>query len=217
MTEVITIATADGEMLEGEIARADGVARAVYVLCHPHPQFGGSMRSLVISELFRALPAAGITTLRFNFRGVESSTGAWSAGTGERLDAAAAVATGADLEPGRPLVLAGWSFGADMALATLDARIAGWCLVATPLRYTTDADVTAIAGESRPKLLVLAEHDEVRPADEVAALASSWTDSRGRDRSGRVTFLRGSDGSARRARARVRRSGGCYRELTRIR
>ena len=175
MTEAITITTADGEALEGELARADGVARAVCVLCHPHPQFGGSMRSLVISELFWALPAAGITALRFNFRGVEASTGTWSAGAGERLDAAAAVAAGGDLEPGRPLVLAGWSFGADMALAALDSRISGWFAIAAPLRYTTDADVATIAADGRPKLVALAEHDEVRPAGEVAALASTWT------------------------------------------
>jgi alpha/beta superfamily hydrolase len=134
------------------------------------------MRSLVISELFRALPGAGVTTVRFNFRGVEGSTGAWSAGSGERADVAAAVALGATLEPARPLVLAGWSFGADMALSTHDARIAGWFGVAPPLRYTTDADLEAVGSDPRPKLLALGEHDEVRPAEEVAAIARTWVD-----------------------------------------
>jgi uncharacterized protein len=175
VTEPITVSSADGVMLEGEIARAEGAARATCVLCHPHPQYGGSMRSLVISELFRALPAAGVTALRFNFRGVEASTGAWSAGNGERVDVAAAVAVAAALEPGRPLVLAGWSFGADMALSTIDERIAGWYAIAAPLRYTSDGDLAAVAADHRPKLLALAEHDEVRPADEVAAIANAWT------------------------------------------
>ena len=176
MADRITVTTSDGETLEGELAPADGPARATCVLCHPHPQHGGSMRSLVISELFRALPAAGITTARFNFRGVEGSTGAWSSGTGERTDVTAAVelvqATALDL----PLLLAGWSFGADMALATTVGSIAAWFAIAAPLRYTTEADVEAIATDPRPKLLALAEHDEVRPADEVEALASTWTD-----------------------------------------
>ncbi|MGZ8764215.1 MAG: alpha/beta hydrolase [Acidimicrobiia bacterium] len=176
MPDRITVATSDGESLEGEVARADGVARATCVLCHPHPQYGGSMRSLVISELFRALPVAGVTALRFNFRGVEGSTGAWSSGDGERVDVMAAVGEATKLEPGRPLVLAGWSFGADMALATIDDRIAGWFAIAAPLRNTTEADLTAVSGDERPKLLALAEHDEIRPADEVATVASVWTD-----------------------------------------
>jgi hypothetical protein len=176
VTDHIELTTSDGEALEGEVARADGMARATWVLCHPHPQFGGSMRSLVISELFRALPAAGVTALRFNFRGVEASTGAWMAGEGERADVVAAVEAGAALEAGRPLVLAGWSFGADMALATIDDRISGWFAIAVPLRYTTDADLGAVARDPRPKLLVLAEHDEIRSAEEVATRATPWAD-----------------------------------------
>ena len=104
MTDLIEVATSDGETLEGEVARAEGRVRATCVLCHPHPQFGGSMRSLVISELFHALPPAGITVLRFNFRGVEASTGAWTAGRGERADVVAAVEAGAALEPDRKAV-----------------------------------------------------------------------------------------------------------------
>ncbi len=176
MADRITVTTSDGETLEGELAAADGSARATCVLCHPHPQHGGSMRSLVISELFRALPAAGITTLRFNFRGVEGSTGAWSSGTGERADVAAAVELADATGPDRPLLLAGWSFGADMALATTVGPIAAWLAIAAPLRCTTEADVAAIAADPRAKLLALAEHDEIRPADEVAALASTWTE-----------------------------------------
>ena len=176
MAEAITITTADDVSLEGEVASAEGPPRARCVLCHPHPQYGGSMRSLVISELFRALPGAGVTTVRFNFRGVEGSTGEWSAGTGERADVVAAVAAATTLGPDRPLALAGWSFGADMALATVDDRVAGWLGIAAPLRYTTDADLAAIGSDPRPKLLALGEHDEVRPADEVAAVAGAWTD-----------------------------------------
>jgi hypothetical protein len=174
--DCIAVTTSDGESLEAEIARAGGPARAMCVLCHPHPQYGGSMRSLVISELFRALPEAGITALRFNFRGVEASSGTWSEGKGERRDAAAAVALGASLEPDRPLLLAGWSFGADIALSTLDDRINGWIAIAPPLRYTNEADVAAIADDARPKLLALAEHDEVRRADEISIIANTWNE-----------------------------------------
>ena len=59
-----------------------------------------------------------------------------------------------------------------------DARrpVAGWFAIAPPLRYTTDADLDAIGADPRPKLLALAEHDEVRPAEEVAAVAAAWAD-----------------------------------------
>src|SRR5687767_6561224 len=78
--EPTTITTDDGLTLEAELAPADRTPRAGMVLCHPHPQYGGSMRSLVISALFDALPAAGVTCLRFNFRGVENSEGFYDEG-----------------------------------------------------------------------------------------------------------------------------------------
>ena len=86
------ITTSDGLALEAELAVADGAPRAAMVLCHPHPQHGGTMRSIVIGALFDALPRIGITCLRFNFRGVERSEGAYGEGHGEQLDAQAAIA-----------------------------------------------------------------------------------------------------------------------------
>src|SRR5262245_25146438 len=72
--ETSSLTTSDGLRLEAELAvPADPVAAVV--LSHPHPLFGGNMRSLVPSELFRQLPARSIAALRFNFRGVEGSEG----------------------------------------------------------------------------------------------------------------------------------------------
>ena len=87
----LTLATSDGVSLEAERAVPDGTSRATVVLCHPHPQYGGTMRSIVIGALFDALPDAGFTVLRFNFRGVERSTGAHDEGRAELLDVQAAV------------------------------------------------------------------------------------------------------------------------------
>ena len=77
------------------------------------------MRSIVISALFGALPDAGVTCLRFNFRGVEGSGGVHDEGDGERRDASAAIDAldAADRRRRIPLVLTGWSFGADVALS----------------------------------------------------------------------------------------------------
>jgi alpha/beta superfamily hydrolase len=170
---LITVATDDGHRLEAELAVADPEGCGM-VLCHPHPEYGGTMRSLVISALFTALPAAGVTCLRFNFRGVEGSEGQFGDGHGEQRDVRAAVRDlGAVLAPTSALILAGWSFGADVALSTLEDRVDAWFAVAPPLRFATDLD--AIAVDARPKLLALAEHDEFRSPSEVRAVTRSWT------------------------------------------
>ena len=67
--EPVKLTTADGLTLEGELAVPDEAWGAA-VLAHPHPQYGGTMRSIVIGALFQALPEAGVAALRFNFRGV---------------------------------------------------------------------------------------------------------------------------------------------------
>lgn len=170
--ETTTILTDDGHRLEAEVVVAEP-GRCGMVLCHPHPEYGGTMRSLVISALFSALPAAGVTCLRFNFRGVEGSEGRHDQGRGERDDVRAAIR---DLESllaaTSPLILAGWSFGADVALSVVEDRVDAWYAIAPPLHYATGLDGLAV--DPRPKLLALAEHDEVRPPAQVEAVAAAW-------------------------------------------
>ena len=176
MLESLAITSADGTVLEAEYrpAHRDGHAgeRAACVLCHPHPQYGGSMHSLVIGELFRELPAHGVSCLRFNFRGVEGSAGTWDEGRGERADVVAALdALHERVDGALPLLLMGWSFGADMALSTDDARVAAWLAIAPPLYY---ADADGVGLDPRPKHLVLAERDQVRQPDDVRAVTAHW-------------------------------------------
>jgi alpha/beta superfamily hydrolase len=175
VAEAITLEAADGVVLEAQHeAPIDGSSpRAGMVLCHPHPQYGGTMRSLVISALFDALPRTGVHCLRFNFRGVENSGGQFTIGDAERLDALAAVGDlSRRLPAGVPLILAGWSFGADIALSCADPSIAGWLLIACPLRYAREPEI--VAGDSRPKYVVLAQHDEFRDPDEVTHEVAGW-------------------------------------------
>src|SRR5438876_5777477 len=159
--ETVQLQTADGLTLEGELQVPDG-AHAAVVLAHPHPLHGGNMRSIVIGALFAGLPAAGVAVLRFNFRGVGASEGTHDGGRGERLDVVAALDVLEGLGRERPLVLGGWSFGADTSLAVDDARHAGWFAVAPPLRHTAQFRAVAIAGDPRPKLLVMPERDQFR-------------------------------------------------------
>jgi len=88
----------------------DGVAlRGLAVLCHPHPLFGGTMDNKVVQTLARAFVQLGWRVVRFNFRGVGGSAGAWDEGRGEIDDALAVIA--ATRQPGETLVLGGFSFG----------------------------------------------------------------------------------------------------------
>ena len=166
----MSLVTVDGATLEAETNLASE-ERARVVLCHPHPLHGGTMQSLVISELFRALPAAGVSCLRFNFRGVGVSTGAHDDGEGERLDVLAAVEAFAPTAP-NPLILLGWSFGADVVLSVCEPGIAGWIAIAPPLRFGRGAE--SVAQDPRPKLVLLAEHDEFRDASVLEAETSEW-------------------------------------------
>jgi len=96
--------------------------RGVAVICHPHPQHGGAMDNKVVQTLARALFQLGYSAVRFNFRGVGGSQGQWDQGRGEIDDALAVIA--ALRQPGQPLVLAGFSFGAHVA-AEAAARLTG--------------------------------------------------------------------------------------------
>jgi len=170
--ETLRFASVDGTQLEGEQTLVDD-AIAAAVLCHPHPQYGGSMRAGIIGDLFAALPRQGVSALRFNFRGVERSDGAWDDGRAERGDVAAAVTTLAAAVPDTlPVVLVGWSFGADMALSVTDSRVAGWCGIAPPMHFAGALD--EIGADARPKHLVLGAHDDVVSADRIAEITASW-------------------------------------------
>jgi alpha/beta superfamily hydrolase len=173
----VRLHTEDGLSLEAEWTSPSG-ARAVAVLCHPHPQYGGTMRSIVISALFEALPERGIACLRFNFRGVEGSEGSYAEGRDEPRDVAAALDAATEAAVDGPRSLVGWSFGADIALGIDDPRIAGWVGIAPPLRFRPEGAYEAVGRDPRPKLLVLAANDEFRAPGEIVAATSAWESTR---------------------------------------
>jgi uncharacterized protein len=171
-----TLVAADGVSLDGELRVPDD-AWAAAVLTHPHPLQGGSMRTLVPSELFDGLPAAGIAALRFDFRGTGRSGGQHDGGPAERDDVRAAVATLASTMPGVPLIVAGWSFGADVSLGIDDDALAGWFAVAPPLQVLEPDELVA-SRDPRPKLLAVPEHDEITPPAEARARTADWIETR---------------------------------------
>jgi uncharacterized protein len=89
--------------------------RAVAVIAHPHPLYGGTMDNKVVTTVARALIEAGAATFRFNFRGVGATEGAHDEGDGETDDMLKVVEHARSLAPGVPLQLAGFSFGGAIA------------------------------------------------------------------------------------------------------
>lgn len=111
--------------------------RGGVILCHPHPQYGGDMHNPVISAAADAAAQEGVSTLRFNFRGVGESEGSYGEGIGEQEDVKAAIdyLSSKHKNPDFPLVLLGYSFGAMVGLpvAAKDGRIKGMVAIAPPL------------------------------------------------------------------------------------
>jgi hypothetical protein len=134
--------------LEGLYApAATGVPPKGAVVCHPHPQYGGSMYNNVVDAALEALWQRGVATLRFNFRGVGESEGSYGGGEGEAQDAAAAVSylRGQPGMQAAPMVLAGYSFGAAAAWrgASQAGALKALVLIAAPLQMMDAGAVTA--------------------------------------------------------------------------
>jgi len=102
------------EALLEEPEHAEPTAAAL--VCHPHPQHGGTMHNKVVYRLARGLRQAGAVVLRFNYRGVNLSEGVYDNGIGEADDARAALAVLEQRYPQLPLTMAGFSFGSRIAL-----------------------------------------------------------------------------------------------------
>jgi alpha/beta superfamily hydrolase len=103
-------------ILEG-LLRVPPVVRGAAVIAHPHPLHGGTMRTKVVHRAARLLSNRfGLAVLRFNFRGVGESAGAYSGGAGETEDLVAAARWLRERHPAGPFVLGGFSFGSVCAL-----------------------------------------------------------------------------------------------------
>jgi alpha/beta superfamily hydrolase len=157
-----------------EVTLPDDVTAGA-VLLHPHPLNGGNKESSVTGTLFGALPGHGVAVLRFDFRGVGRSTGSHGGGIDEALDAQAALDALAGEVADVPLILAGWSFGAEVALQVIDERLAGWALVAPPLAIVP-AEALVAAHDPRPKQLLVPEHDQYCPPDRAREATAGWVD-----------------------------------------
>ena len=144
-------------------SRRDAVAMAV--ILHPHSLHGGTMQNKVVHTLARAFAELGVASVRFNFRGVGASAGRFAHGEGETEDALAVIEWARSQRPGTPLWLAGFSFGAYVALrAAARARVNGIVTVAPAVHLY---DFSTLTLPQCPWLLIQGEADEVVPVEAV--------------------------------------------------
>lgn len=149
--------------LEAAVRRPDGEARGAAVVCHPHPLHGGTMHTKAVFRAAQALAAAGLVALRFNFRGVGTSTGSHEGGIGEREDVRAAMDYLERRAGGLPMVVGGFSFGSNVGLSVgvEDPRAVALLGLGLPI---TLYDFWYLAETRKPILVVQGELDEFGPA-----------------------------------------------------
>jgi alpha/beta superfamily hydrolase len=171
-TQRLTISSPGGETLEAEM-QWPPAARLAVVVAHPHPQYGGDMHNNVVSALFHHAPGIGVAVIRFNFRGVGGSTGRHDGGPGERDDLRAVLDECAARSGAVPLAIAGYSFGAEIALTVDHPKSVGWFAVAPVMRMFPAEQIVA-ASDPRPKRLVVAQHDQYAPPVGVRESTRGW-------------------------------------------
>jgi alpha/beta superfamily hydrolase len=162
--EHVTLRTSDGHALAADVATPPGTPVGAVAVCHPHPQYGGDRHNAVVTALFDALAAAGFVALRFDFRDE------FGGGEAERSDVVAALDALASMVADAPLHLAGYSFGAAVALRTRDPRVRSIVAVAPPLAMMPVDDPGV------PTLVLVPDHDQFSPPAVAAPVVGAWSD-----------------------------------------
>ena len=149
----------------------DGEPKEAVVVCHPHPQFGGTMHNKVVYRLARGLRHGGAVVLRFNYRGVNLSEGSYDSGHGEVEDAEAALRWLRHRYSVIPYSLAGFSFGARIALKVGCATPGVQRVVAVgfPTKYERDYLTTCTIRRQ----FIHCQNDELSPMSEMEAIYST--------------------------------------------
>jgi len=138
---------------------------ATVVLCHPHPQHGGTMHNKVVTILERSMRELGLRTVRFNFRGVGASEGSFDDGYGETDDLFAITEWVRRTRGDDALWLGGFSFGAYIALRAAQNLNLGQLISIAPavLKY----DFSILLHPDCPWLVVQGDEDDVVALDDV--------------------------------------------------
>ncbi len=156
------------------------------LVCHPHPLFGGTMHNKVVYRAAKTLHLFGAPVLRFNFRGAGLSEGEHDRGRGEADDVRAALDFLAQEYPHRPLLLAGFSFGAWVGLSAgcADARVRELAGLGLPV---DDSDFSYLRACDKPKLFLQGAQDQYGARDNLQALFDGLPEPK------RLVFVDGAD------------------------
>jgi uncharacterized protein len=160
MAVAIARALVDGAAGKIEVAASiPDAPRAIAVIAHPHPLFGGTMDNKVVTTLARVFIESGAATFRFNFRGVGSTAGSHDEGRGETEDMLRVVAHAREQFGDLPLMLAGFSFGGAVAVRSSGAvEFEQLVLVAPGFRRITGAGMGEAPKADDPHLGAIGRH-----------------------------------------------------------
>jgi len=156
------------DRLEATLRVPDVTPRGIVVVAHPLPTHGGTMRNPLVAALARAVAEAGFYALRFNFRSVGASSGAWTGGREEWRDVGAAVEHARSTFPELRVGITAYSFGARMTLRWLaeGGRVDGVALVGVPLRGPSQ-EPQPLPTVPDGTFIVAAENDQFGSAEEL--------------------------------------------------
>jgi alpha/beta superfamily hydrolase len=169
--------------LEGPAGRLEALLNAgapdagyAAVVCHPHPVYGGTLHNKVVFHTTKALNGFGFPVLRFNFRGAGLSQGEHDHGEGEMDDVRTAL-DWMDLEFHRPLIFAGFSFGAAVGarVACPEARVKAIIALGLPVSPIDDRsyDFGFLGSCAKPKLFVSGDRDQFGTPGQLKELVGS--------------------------------------------
>ena len=148
---------------------------AAAVVCHPHPRGGGTMNNNVVYRAAKALVDNGVAALRFNFRGVGASTGAFDDGVGEQEDVRAAIDFVRARYPELPLWVVGFSFGARVGLTVGASTPDVGELLGIGLALSM-FDYSFLSSCTKPKAIVQAANDEYGGRDAIEPAVAGMAD-----------------------------------------
>jgi len=139
----------------------------IAIICHPHPLYGGTLQNKVVHTLAKACLELGMPAIRFNFRGVGKSEGHFEHGLGEQQDCIAVATWARQQYPGRPIWLAGFSFGSFVVYQVFtEIKAQRILLVAPPVGLFQFQSMDNI---SIPWCVIQGKDDEITPPDSVEA------------------------------------------------
>ncbi len=114
--EIVETIHGPSGLLEIAVCTPEEITRNAWgIICHPHPLYGGTMYNKVVTTLAKTFQGLGVSTIRFNFRGVGRSEGKFDQGRGELEDLLAVIDWAQQIRLSKELWLGGFSFGACIA------------------------------------------------------------------------------------------------------